>query len=68
MKCAELIPAGPRPLAMSVGCMINWTMNFSVGMTFPILQGLIGIYTFVIFTAVTAVLLVVLFYIMPETK
>lgn len=64
----ELIPAGPRPLVMSVGCMVNWILNFSVGMCFPMIQAAIGIYSFTIFTAVTGALLALLVYILPETK
>jgi len=64
----ELIPAGPRPLIMSVGCMLNWIINFSVGMGFPIVQSAIGIYSFAIFATATGILLVSLFYLLPETK
>jgi len=64
----ELIPAGPRPLVMSVGCMVNWIMNFSVGMFFPIMQSAIGAYSFAIFATVIGILFVPLFYLLPETK
>ena len=65
---SELIPAGPRPLVMSVGCMVNWIMNFSVGMFFPIMQSAIGAYSFAIFATVIGILFVPLFYLLPETK
>ena len=53
---------------MSVGCMVNWILNFSVGMCFPMIQAAIGIYSFTIFTAITGALLALLVYILPETK
>jgi len=48
--------------------MLNWILNFSVGMCFPILQSAIGIYSFTIFAGVSGLLLAVLFYMLPETK
>ena len=64
---AELIPAGPRPLVMSFGCMINWATNFLVGMTFPLVQSILGVYTFAIFIVAMILQLIFLFFKLPET-
>ncbi|XP_032776899.2 solute carrier family 2, facilitated glucose transporter member 1 [Daphnia magna] len=64
---SELIPAGPRPLIMSLGCLVNWSTNFLVGMTFPSLQNVMGVYIFVMFAAATVVQAVFLFFKLPET-
>lgn len=63
----ELIPAGPRPLVMSLGCLVNWSTNFLVGMTFPSLQNLLGVYTFAIFAVATFAQAIFLFFKLPET-
>jgi hypothetical protein len=49
----ELFQVGPRPIAMAFGSMANWGGNFIVGMTFPILQSLIGQYSFLLFATST---------------
>lgn len=63
----ELIPAGPRSLIMSLGCALNWSTNFLVGMTFPLLQNVIGVYTFIIFIFFTSLQTFFLFFKLPET-
>lgn len=35
---AELFSQGPRPAAMSIAVLINWTANFAVGIGFPVMQ------------------------------
>jgi len=62
-----LIPAGPRSLIMSLGCALNWSTNFLVGMTFPLLQNVIGVYTFIIFIFFTSLQTFFLFFKLPET-
>lgn len=52
---------------MSFGCMMNWTANFLVGMTFPSLQNAIGVSSFAIFAAATYAQGVFLFFKLPET-
>ncbi|XP_046649866.1 solute carrier family 2, facilitated glucose transporter member 3-like [Daphnia pulicaria] len=63
----ELIPAGPRPLVMSLGCLVNFATNFVIGMTFPSLQSLMGVYVFAIFAVGTFAQAVFLFFKLPET-
>ena len=35
MITAELFSQGPRPAAMSISVLVNWTSNFIVGIGFP---------------------------------
>lgn len=46
---SELFDVGPRSAAMSIGSVCNWGGNFVVGMTFTLLQQIIGPYSFLIF-------------------
>lgn len=62
-----MFTVGPRPAAMALGSMANWTGNFFVGMTFPSLQLLIGAYSFVPFVVMTALLGILLWWRLPET-
>ncbi|KAK9502097.1 hypothetical protein O3M35_012692 [Rhynocoris fuscipes] len=65
---AELFDLGPRPFAMALGSVSNWTANFLVGMTFLQLQYLIGPYSFLIFATITGLLAVFLKICLPETN
>lgn len=38
MITAELFSQGPRPAAMSIAVLVNWSANFFVGMGFPTMQ------------------------------
>ncbi|XP_033096081.1 glucose transporter type 1-like isoform X2 [Anneissia japonica] len=65
---AELFSQGPRGAAISVAFFINWSANFLVGLTFPLLQKSLDAYVFVIF-----IILLVLFWLftykfLPETR
>lgn len=65
---AEMFPARPRPTAMSIATMVNWTCSFMVGLVFPTMQSQLGVYSFVPFcTCVVMAFFFVLKYV-PETK
>lgn len=64
----ELLPSGPRPIAMSIGCTANAIANFIVGLSFPSLQGAIGEYSFLIFVGISVLLFVFVYFFLPETK
>lgn len=64
----EMFQPGPRPMAMSLGCTVNWACNFLVGISFPTLQAASGDYSFVIFVAFSVLVTVVVFKWLPETK
>lgn len=65
---SELFDVGPRPVAMALGSVANWGGNFIVGMTFPVLQRLIGPYTFLIFIACILTLSFFIRLYLPETR
>lgn len=65
---SELFDVGPRPSAMALGSVANWSGNFFVGMTFPTLQTLIGQYSFLIFATTTALLTAFVKLRLPETN
>lgn len=48
---SELFEVGPRSSAMALGSMANWTGNFIVGLTFPIMDTYLGATSFFIFAA-----------------
>lgn len=53
---SELFDVGPRPIAMALGSVFNWGGNFIVGMMFPIVETIIGAYTFLIFAGFLLIL------------
>lgn len=53
---SELFDVGPRPPAMALGSMANWTGNFLVGITFPSLEKVLNQYSFLLFAGSTALL------------
>lgn len=38
MITAELFAQGPRPAAMSIAVLVNWSTNFAVGLSFPLMM------------------------------
>ncbi|XP_034652703.1 solute carrier family 2, facilitated glucose transporter member 3-like [Drosophila subobscura] len=44
---SELLEASPRPAAMALGSLTNWSSNFLLGMVFPLLQAGIGPFSFI---------------------
>ncbi|PZC84700.1 hypothetical protein B5X24_HaOG204248 [Helicoverpa armigera] len=65
---SELFEVGPRPAGMAWGSLANWGGNFLVGMSFPSMRESIGPYSFLVFSAVTAVLFVFQKLYFPETR
>ncbi|CAJ1074351.1 solute carrier family 2%2C facilitated glucose transporter member 2-like [Xyrichtys novacula] len=65
---AELFSQGPRPAAIALAGCCNWTSNFIIGMTFPYIQGLLGVYVFVLFAALLFGFTVFTYFRVPETK
>ncbi|KAG3150622.1 hypothetical protein PI126_g11412 [Phytophthora idaei] len=58
----------PRPTAMSIATMVNWSCSFLVGLTFPTMQRELGEYTFVPFCAALCLALAFTLKYVPETK
>ncbi|KAK1940189.1 Solute carrier family 2 [Phytophthora citrophthora] len=65
---AEMFPAKPRPTAMSIATMVNWSCSFLVGLTFPTMQRELGEYTFVPFCIALCMALAFTLKYIPETK
>uniref|UniRef100_A0A7N5KKZ3 Solute carrier family 2, facilitated glucose transporter member 1 n=1 Tax=Ailuropoda melanoleuca TaxID=9646 RepID=A0A7N5KKZ3_AILME len=65
---AELFSQGPRPSAIAVAGLSNWTANFIVGMGFQYLAELCGAYVFIIFTVLLILFFIFTYFKVPETK
>nr|QDF45859.1 glucose transporter 3b [Lateolabrax maculatus] len=65
---AELFSQGPRPAAMAVSGLSNWTANFIVGLSFRQLEDLCGPYVFIIFMVLLILFFIFTFLRVPETK
>ncbi|XP_070691069.1 solute carrier family 2, facilitated glucose transporter member 3 [Pempheris klunzingeri] len=65
---AELFSQGPRPAAMAISGLSNWTANFLVGLGFPKLEELCGPYVFIIFMILLILFFIFTFLRVPETK
>ncbi|GCC18804.1 hypothetical protein chiPu_0020896 [Chiloscyllium punctatum] len=65
---AELFSQGPRPAAIAVSGLCNWTANFLVGMCFQYVELLCGPYVFIIFTVLLVLFFVFTYFKVPETK
>jgi SP family facilitated glucose transporter-like MFS transporter 1 len=66
---AELYTQGPRPAAVSLAVMVNWSANVAVGQGFPpLFQNVTKKWTFLLFTIFLAFFFVFTFCFLPETK
>ncbi|KAI3386553.1 hypothetical protein SNEBB_008167 [Seison nebaliae] len=65
---AEMFPDSVRGAAMSICTFINWTTACSVGVLFPIIENVIGPYSFLIFTSCLAILILTSMKMLIETK
>ncbi|KAG1661111.1 Glucose transporter type 1 [Nymphon striatum] len=68
MITAELFSQGPRPAAMSIAVLVNWSANFIVGITFPPIQSFLQNYTFLPYTVLLAIFWTFTYKKVPETK
>ncbi|XP_004086422.1 solute carrier family 2, facilitated glucose transporter member 1-like [Oryzias latipes] len=65
---AELFSQGPRPAAIAVAGLSNWSANFLVGLCFQYVEQLCGPYVFIIFTVLLLGFFVFTYFKVPETK
>lgn len=56
---SDLLDSSSRAFGMSLGCFFNWTFNFFVGISFPILENLLKENVYAIF-AISCVILVII--------
>lgn len=64
---AEMFDAKYVSTAMSLSSQINWTCNFIIGIGFPYLDMYLGVYSFVPFAIVLALVFIYSFIWLPET-
>ena len=62
------IPSDLRVAFVAIATFVNWTGNLAVGLIFPQMQAKIQTYSFLPFTIILIILLVILFMYLPETK
>uniref|UniRef100_A0A3Q3Q0Y8 Major facilitator superfamily (MFS) profile domain-containing protein n=1 Tax=Monopterus albus TaxID=43700 RepID=A0A3Q3Q0Y8_MONAL len=65
---AELFSQGPRPAAMAIAGLSNWTANFIVGFGFQYVEALCGPYVFIIFTVLLLFFFIFTYFKVPETR
>lgn len=68
MITGELFTQGPRPAAVAIATLINWSANLLVSFTFPTMEHELGQWAFVPFMVAIGVLGAVLYVYLPETK
>jgi len=64
----ELFDAKARGSAASVGVLSNWACVVAVSLAFLPLNNMLGSYCFLVFAIFTFILIVFLWFVMPETK
>ncbi|XP_034028103.1 solute carrier family 2, facilitated glucose transporter member 5-like [Thalassophryne amazonica] len=64
----EMFRQSARPAAFMVAGSVHWLSNFTVGLLFPFLEGGLGSYSFIIFSAICLATLVYIWLVVPETK
>lgn len=65
---SELFAINAKGLAQSLCLGVNFFAVFLIGALFPPINGVLGSYTFLVFTAINAAFWVFTFYKVPETK
>ena len=68
MITAELFQQGPRPAAMSIAVLVNWSSSFLVGLTFPLMKRELENYVFLPYTCFLAIFWTFTYKRVPETK
>lgn len=64
---AELFDAKYVATAMSIACIVNWTCNFLVGLSFPFCQKYLGPYSFAPFCFILTCSVLFIYLYLPET-
>ncbi|XP_065571930.1 solute carrier family 2, facilitated glucose transporter member 14-like isoform X2 [Artemia franciscana] len=64
---SDIIPDSQRPAVSAAGCTLNWSTNFMIAMTFPILQDYIGEGVFFVFFSFTLSIFIFMFVFLRPT-
>jgi len=65
---SELFPTSVRGYAVSISVGVNWTSNFIVALSFPLIQNALGSYTFILFAVIVFFFTIFTWILLPETK
>ncbi|XP_050435358.1 solute carrier family 2, facilitated glucose transporter member 1-like isoform X2 [Adelges cooleyi] len=65
---SELVDVGPRPIIMAANSVANWSGNFLVGLTFPIISLALKEFSFLPFIGCTIFLIIFTWKCVPETR
>ncbi|XP_074599452.1 glucose transporter type 1-like [Brevipalpus obovatus] len=65
---AELFSQGPRSAAMSIAVLVNWSTNFLVGLSYPLMQRYLSDFSFLPFTILMIFFWIFIYKKVPETK
>lgn len=68
MITSELCPTYANSAVSAAATCMNWSMNFVIGLVFPIIFEEIAGYTFCIFIGVGTVAFIITYIFVPETK
>lgn len=55
---SEIFEVGPRPAAMALGSVCNWSANFLIALFFPQINSYIGAYTFLLFVSYLCIMII----------
>eukprot|EP01040_Poterioochromonas_malhamensis_P012332 gene12332-13484_t len=64
---AEMFDSKYVATAMSLACIVNWTCNFIVGLSFPFCTQYLGPYSFAPFCFILLISVVFIYFYLPET-
>uniref|UniRef100_A0A0K0F6C0 Facilitated glucose transporter homolog (inferred by orthology to a C. elegans protein) n=1 Tax=Strongyloides venezuelensis TaxID=75913 RepID=A0A0K0F6C0_STRVS len=65
---SEIFNSSARGISTSISCFVNWMAGFFVGLIFPIANGYLKEYTFLIFIVFIGICIIFVFRYVPETK
>ncbi|CEF67045.1 Sugar/inositol transporter family and General substrate transporter family and Major facilitator superfamily domain, general substrate transporter and Major facilitator superfamily domain-containing protein [Strongyloides ratti] len=65
---SEIFNSSARGISTSIACFVNWMTGFFVGLIFPIANGYLKEYTFLIFIVLLGLCILFVFKYVPETK
>ncbi|CEF67046.1 Sugar/inositol transporter family and General substrate transporter family and Major facilitator superfamily domain, general substrate transporter and Major facilitator superfamily domain-containing protein [Strongyloides ratti] len=65
---SEIFSSSARASASGISCLVNWFASFLVGVSFKVVESILGTYTFLIFTFCLGFFIFFTYKFVPETK
>uniref|UniRef100_A0A0K0ENM9 MFS domain-containing protein n=1 Tax=Strongyloides stercoralis TaxID=6248 RepID=A0A0K0ENM9_STRER len=65
---SEIFSSSARASASSISCLVNWFASFLVGVSFKVVESILGTYTFLVFTICLGFFIFFTYKYVPETK